>query len=141
MTGQTEKGVVPAMQLPGSLRRRVVWSRLDYLCGVARPALAWGRMGHRASARLAESRLSPQARAIIRDLLEPGESLADASTWADEESLEVGRRAYLIPGTNKSLRTGDSLGHDYEIANLPLVTNRIARSGVRLASLLNEILK
>ena len=254
------------------------------LLGLARPALAWGRMGHRASARLAESRLSPRARAIIRELLEPGESLADASTWADEnsrdirgsggwhfvnvpvsadhydprdcrrggcvvskiaefraalldphasrserrmalrfyvhlvqdlhqpmhvadrndrggnnlqlrygrydntnlhqvwdsgllsqgfrnegelvrkledlahqpesgnwlkgriedwadESLAVGRRAYLIPGSNKALRTGDSLGREYERANLPLVTERLARSGVRLASLLNEVLK
>jgi nuclease S1 len=240
-------------------------------------------MAHRASARLAESRLSPRARAIIRDLLEPGELLADASTWADEnsreisgsagwhfvnvpisaqhydprdcrrggcviskigefrsilldphasrsrrrmalrfyvhfiqdlhqpmhvadrndrggnnlqlrygrydntnlhqvwdsgllyqgfrnegelvrqmehlahqpesghwlkgsiedwanESLEVGRRAYLMPGTNRTLRTGDSLGREYERANLPLVTDRVARSGVRLASLLNEVL-
>ena len=60
--------------------------------------------------------------------------------WA-EESLEVGRRAYLIPGSNKSLRTGDSIGRDSERANLPLVTDRVTRSGVRLASLLNEILK
>jgi nuclease S1 len=255
-----------------------------FFLGVSRPALAWGRMGHRASARLAESRLSPQARAIIRDLLEPGESLADASTWADEnsreirgsagwhfvnvpisarhydprdcrrsgcvvskigefrailvdphtprsrkrtalrfyvhlvqdlhqpmhvadrndrggnnlqlrygrydntnlhqiwdsgllyqgfrnetelvreledlahqpesanwlkgriedwadESLEIGRRAYLTPGSNRTLRTGDSLGREYERANLPLVTDRVARSGVRLAFLLNEILK
>jgi nuclease S1 len=254
------------------------------LLGLARSALAWGRMAHRASARLAESRLSPRAKAIIRDLLEPGESLADASTWADEnsrdirgsggwhfvnvpvsadhydprdcrrggcviskiaefrgalldphasrskrrmalrfyvhlvqdlhqpmhvadrndrggnnlqlrygrydntnlhqvwdsgllsqgfrnegelvrkledlahqpesgdwlkgriedwadESLEVGRRAYLIPGSTKTLRTGDSLGREYERANLPLVTERLARSGVRLASLLNEVLK
>ena len=59
------------------------------LLGLARPALAWGRVGHRASARLAESRLSPRARAIIRDLLEPGESLADASTWADENSRDI----------------------------------------------------
>ncbi len=36
-----------------------------------------------------ESRLSPQARAIIRDFLEPGESLADAATWADENSREI----------------------------------------------------
>ena len=254
------------------------------LLGLNRPALAWGRLAHRASARLAESRLSPQARAIIRDVLEPGESLADASTWADEngreirgsagwhfvnvpisaqhydprdcrrsgcviskiaefrtvlldrkaspsrrrtalrfyvhliqdlhqpmhiadrndrggnnlqlrygrydntnlhqvwdsgllrqgfrnetelvrkledladqpesahwlkgrvedwadESLEVGRRAYLIPGSTRSLRTGDSIGRDYERANLPLVTDRLARSGVRLAFLLNQILK
>ena len=84
MTGRTEKGVCASFRilLP------VVGSALIIL-GMARPALAWGRMGHRASARLAESRLSPQARAIIRDLLEPGESLADASTWADENSREI----------------------------------------------------
>jgi nuclease S1 len=46
-------------------------------------------MAHRASTRLAETRLSPRARAIIRDLLEPGESLADASTWADENSQSI----------------------------------------------------
>jgi hypothetical protein len=48
------------------------------------PALAWGKLGHRAASRLAESRLKPQALAAVRDLLEPGETLADASTWADE---------------------------------------------------------
>jgi nuclease S1 len=254
------------------------------LLSLARPARAWGPRGHRASAKLAESRLSPRARAIIRDLLEPGESLADASTWADEnsrdipgsaawhfvnvpvsanhydprdcrprgcvvskiaefrsiladphtprsrrrtallffvhlvqdlhqpmhvadrndrggnnlqlrygrydntnlhqvwdsgllsqgyrneaellrtmddlahrpdaglwlkghiedwadESLEVGRRAYLNPRTNTILRTGDSIGRDYERVNVPLVTDRLARSGVRLAFLLNDIFK
>ncbi|MFO0909580.1 MAG: S1/P1 nuclease [Isosphaeraceae bacterium] len=45
---------------------------------------AWGRIGHRASARVAEARLTPAARAALRALLEPGESLADLSTWADE---------------------------------------------------------
>ena len=50
----------------------------------AGPALAWGRMGHRVSGRLAEARLTPAAKAAVRDLLEPGESLADVSTWADE---------------------------------------------------------
>jgi nuclease S1 len=257
---------------------------LFLLLSLAQPAAAWGPRAHRASAKLAESRLSPRAKAIIRDLLEPGESLADASTWADEnnrdipgsaawhfvnvpisadhydprdcrprgcvvskivefrsiladphaprsrrrtalrffvhliqdlhqpmhvadrndrggnnlqlrygrydntnlhqvwdsgllyqgyrneaellrtmddlahrpaagvwlrgqiedwadESLEVGRRAYLIPGTNTILRTGDSIGRDYERANVPVVTDRLARSGVRLAFLLNEILK
>jgi hypothetical protein len=253
--------------------------------GSARSVLAWGRMGHRASARFVESRLTPQARAIIRDLLEPGESLADAATWADEnsrevpgsaawhfvnvrvssahyspkdcrpqgcvvtkiaefrtiladrnaprsrrrmalrffvhlvqdlhqpmhvadrndrggnnlqlrygrydptnlhqvwdsgllgqrfrreadlvheleavanqpkskdwvngriedwadESLEAGRRAYLaVPGSNVLLRPGDSISRDYEKENLPVAVDRLARSGVRLASMLNEILK
>jgi hypothetical protein len=250
----------------------------------ARPAWAWGRLGHRASAKLAESRLSREARAVIRDLLEPGESLADASTWADEnsreisgsaawhyvnvhisslhytsrdcrpqgcvvskiaefrailadrsapksrrrtalrfvihlvqdlhqplhvadrndrggnnlqisygrfdptnlhqvwdsgllrsryrnevdlwhdlsdlasrpaardwlkgriedwadESLDVGRRAYQDPRTHSSLRSGDSLSRDYERENLPRAVERLARAGVRLAFLLNEMLK
>jgi nuclease S1 len=43
-----------------------------------------GRLGHRVISRLAEKQLTPQAKAAIAELLEPGESLADASTWADE---------------------------------------------------------
>jgi nuclease S1 len=84
-----------------SLSRSPVWVRMGLGAGLvflvsgslffgsARSALAWGRMGHRASARFVESRLSQQARAIIRDLLEPGESLADAATWPDENSREI----------------------------------------------------
>jgi nuclease S1 len=252
--------------------------------GPAPQVRAWGPRAHRASAKLAEARLTPRARAVVRELLEPGESLADASTWADEnsrdirgsaswhfvnvrisarhydsrdcrpngcvvskipefrtilndpsaplprrrlalrffihliqdlhqpmhvadrndrggnalqlrygryentnlhqvwdsglfsqgyrneyellrdletlareprsrdwlggriedwanESLEVGRRAYLVPGTNFTLRSGDAIGRDYERLNLPLAVERLARSGVRLAALLNEILK
>jgi len=255
------------------------------LVTMAPPAGAWGRLGHRASARLAESRLSPRARAVVAELLEPGESLADASTWADEhsrdirgsaawhyvnvpisaphyearfaasracvvsqiaefkavladhraprarrrqalrffvhlvqdlhqpmhvadnrdrggnalplrtgryentnlhqvwdsglfhwryrhhaedelvrdvkamadrpeargwprgrigdwadESLQIGRRAYLIPGTSRTLRPGDEIGRDYMEANLPLAVERVAQSGVRLAAMLNELL-
>jgi nuclease S1 len=276
---------------PGGARRRGLRSPLVLLmigvliAAMPRPAGAWGRLGHRASARLAESRLSPRARAVIRELLEPGESLADASTWADDysreirgsaawhyvnvpissphydprdhgrrasvvtkiaefravladrqaprsrrrqalrffvhlvqdlhqpmhvadnrdrggnalqlrsgryeytnlhqvwdsglfhwryrqhaeaelvrdvtaladrpearrwlggyledwadESLELGRRAYRIPDTGRTLRQGDEIGRDYIEANLPLAVERIAQSGVRLAAMLNEIL-
>jgi nuclease S1 len=45
---------------------------------------AWGRLGHRVIARFAEKSLNPKAKAAIAALLEPGESLMDASTWADE---------------------------------------------------------
>ena len=48
------------------------------------PAWAWGRLGHRVISRLAEKQLTPKAKAAIAELLEPGESLADASLWADE---------------------------------------------------------
>jgi nuclease S1 len=47
-------------------------------------AWAWGRVGHRVIAKLAERHLTERAKAEIKALLEPGESLADASTWADE---------------------------------------------------------
>jgi hypothetical protein len=49
------------------------------------PAWAWGRLGHR----LAERHLTPKGEAAIAALLEPGESLADASTWADEHKREI----------------------------------------------------
>ena len=59
--------------------------------------------------------------------------------WADE-SLQIGRRAYLVPGTDRTLRPGDEIGRDYIEANLPLAVERVAQSGVRLAAMLNEIL-
>ena len=84
-------------------------------------------------------------------------SCASSKTWPISPSRATGSRAasktgptkawksaaarYLIPGSNQPLRTGDSLGRDYERANLPLVTDRVARSGVRLAALLNEVFK
>ena len=57
---------------------------LSLVLGATSPCWAWGRVGHRVIAQLAERHLSDRAKAEIRALLEPGESLADASTWADE---------------------------------------------------------
>ncbi|MDR3632808.1 MAG: S1/P1 nuclease [Isosphaeraceae bacterium] len=54
-----------------------------------RSAWAWGRMGHRVAGQLAESRLTPVARRSVQELLEPGETLADASLWADEQKREI----------------------------------------------------
>jgi hypothetical protein len=59
----------------------------------ATPAWAWGRIGHRAIAKLAERHLSPAAKTAIAELLEPGESLADCSTWADEHRRELQKTA------------------------------------------------
>src|SRR5262245_5300555 len=50
---------------------------------------AWGAMGHRAAATIAETRLTSVARSRIRDLLDPGETLAAASLWADEHRRDV----------------------------------------------------
>ncbi|MFP3939517.1 MAG: S1/P1 nuclease [Thermoanaerobaculia bacterium] len=46
-------------------------------------ARAWGPNGHRVVGAIAENHLSDEARAAVRELLGP-ESLARASTWADE---------------------------------------------------------
>lgn len=50
------------------------------------PALAWGAQGHQVVAKLAQSQLSAPARREVDRLLalEPGETLASISTWADE---------------------------------------------------------
>jgi hypothetical protein len=63
---------------------------LAALVALGRPeaASAWGRLGHRASAQVAYGLLSPKARRAVDALLEPGESLADAATWADEVRRE-----------------------------------------------------
>jgi nuclease S1 len=55
----------------------------------ATPAWAWGRLGHRVTARLAEKHMTPQAKAAVAALLEPGESMGDASLWADEHRGEL----------------------------------------------------
>ena len=59
----------------------------------ATPVWAWGRLGHRVISRLAEKQLTPTAKAAIAELLEPGESLADTSLWADEHRRELPKTA------------------------------------------------
>jgi len=73
--------------MPGRLPRRswfIIASTAHAALQIGTPALAWGRLGHWVISRLAERHLTPQAKAAIAELLEPGESLADASLWADE---------------------------------------------------------
>lgn len=50
------------------------------------PALAWGPRGHHIVARLAEARLTPQARVEVRKLLalRGARHLADVANWADD---------------------------------------------------------
>ena len=63
------------------------------IVGTATPTWAWGRLGHRVIARLAEKQLNPKAKAAIVALLAPGESLADASLWADEHRRDLPKTA------------------------------------------------
>src|SRR5262249_17194508 len=55
----------------------------------AAPSWAGGPLGHRVVGRLAERQLTPQARAAVKELFEPGESMADASTWADGQRRAI----------------------------------------------------
>jgi hypothetical protein len=59
----------------------------------ATPVWAWGRLGHRVISRIAEKHLTQKAKAAITELLEPGESLADASLLADEHRRELPKTA------------------------------------------------
>jgi hypothetical protein len=54
---------------------------------------AWGRLGHRVISRSAEQRLTDKAKAGIAMLQPQGESLADASLWADEHRRELPKTA------------------------------------------------
>jgi len=44
---------------------------------------AWGRDGHQMIGAMAESRLTPETLAQVRQLLGPGETVSSVSTWAD----------------------------------------------------------
>lgn len=61
-------------------------------------AFAWGPQGHRLVARVAETELTPQARAQVAQLLagEAHPSLAGVATWADElreHDPDLGKRS------------------------------------------------
>jgi hypothetical protein len=51
--------------------------------GVCPDATAWGLTGHRVTAAIADKYLSFEARAAIREILETGESLAEAANFPD----------------------------------------------------------
>jgi hypothetical protein len=53
-----------------------------------RAALAWGGLGHRLRADIAERHLTPEARAAVKELLEQGEDLPSVAGWADRVKRE-----------------------------------------------------
>ena len=46
-------------------------------------SVVWGEIGHKVVGEIAERKLNPKVKLIINELLD-GESMANASTWADE---------------------------------------------------------
>ncbi len=57
---------------------------LGLILTVPLSASAWGTKGHRVVASIGEDLLPPEARREATNLLDPGTTLADISTWADE---------------------------------------------------------
>src|SRR5207253_2183713 len=53
------------------------------------PSQAWGGRAHRIATRVAEERLTPAARAAVRDLLNKGDTLVSIADWADGPGFEV----------------------------------------------------
>jgi hypothetical protein len=60
--------------------------------------------------------------------------------WANE-SLAVAKTAYRLPGKQVLIRPGAKLGNEYYRFALPVVQRQLAKAGVRLAYMLNEIFK
>jgi nuclease S1 len=66
-------------------------------------------------------------------------SSAKVEDWADE-SLQAAKKAYHWPaGAKAPLATGATLGDDYAKMAEPILKDRMARAGVRLANELNAI--
>src|SRR5687768_2534942 len=65
---------------------RILFFLLTAAVLIPGPAYAWGPLGHRLVARLADGQLTPQARAQIAELLsdEAEPTLAGVANWADE---------------------------------------------------------
>lgn len=73
------------------LSRRPAWLLIvsGVVMLVGRSASAWGPHGHRIATRIAEARLTPAARAAVRELLHPGDTLVGESNWADHDGHDA----------------------------------------------------
>jgi nuclease S1 len=56
---------------------------------VASPAFAWGPQAHRVITIVANERLTPAARAGVKELLNEGDTLVDVASWADNAGYDV----------------------------------------------------
>ena len=63
------------------------------LGALPRNGWAWGAHAHRIATRIAEARLTPEARQGVRELLHAGDTLVDMANWADHEGHDA------VPGS------------------------------------------
>jgi nuclease S1 len=59
--------------------------------------------------------------------------------WA-AESLQAAKTAYCLPGAKTVMRSGARVGDDYLRMAIPIIQKQLAKAGVRLAWILNEML-
>ena len=80
--------------IPKSARNLVLAALAFGLWSVpTRPAFGWGARGHRVAARIAEARLTPEAAAAVRELLNDGDTLFNLQlatrAWSTKQALET----------------------------------------------------
>jgi hypothetical protein len=87
---------------------------------------------------LTEGEWTDRLNAIAAQDLAEAWSMGTVEDWATE-NLEAANAAYRIPGTYLILKPGTKLGEDYLKTVLPIAERQLAKSGVRLAFVLNKI--
>lgn len=83
-------------------------------CAAPSPSGAWGAVGHKTIAFIAEDHLQPAARRAVEEILGPGQDLASVSTWADSI---VGLRPETAPWHFFNLSVRQPQGQ-YDIADV-----------------------
>jgi hypothetical protein len=69
--------------------------------------------------------------------LRPDADSVPADRWK-KRSCGLAREAYLIPGTDNRLKSGQKLGDEYQTKHLPVVRQRLCQAALRLAMVLNQ---
>lgn len=116
-----------------------------FVLWIPSPVSAWGPMGHRIVASIAQEQLNTRARARLAYLLGSETTLSDLATWADEvrnERPETSSWHYInIPPTATSLRPQrDCPDSDCVTAKIREFIG-IARLGIRSKSEVGEAVK
>jgi hypothetical protein len=60
--------------------------------------------------------------------------------WATE-SLQIAKEAYCLPGIKTVMKSGTKIGDDYCRFALPIIRKQLAKAGIRIAWVLNEIFR
>jgi len=99
----------------------------------ARQAFAWGTVGHKSTALIAEAYLSPQSKAMVRNLLE-GERLVHVANWADNLK-DLPEYAHTVPYHYQNTRTTlkgpvDMNSYKQNLLQLSSTDRRNYRAGV-----------